>query len=281
MKQLTKNALFFMLITGTFMAGCQQDKQHNPSAQVSNASAAANPENAAQEKKQATQILDFPVYVDKKVPTLLHPIMPNILTDDSGSYAISKSKGVKNFGFFEATSPFFYHTYINNLVFENIATGDTQKLFQHHQFIIREVYYPHVITEDKTAAKAEQQRQEQNPADASIEIPAKKQKKTLFNHIIFHVQEQLKPKNDDKKSNIYEQQALYMTDIYGKNRSKLHPDNEYVVQTKWLPEVARYYFITQTDSDNNGIINHKDARKNYVIDFKKENPLAVAYEFEG
>lgn len=255
-----------------FVLGCKPDTQNTQSALVASAVTQTNQANETN-KKQIINLLEFPVYVDEKVPTLLHPIM-QIGTDESGSYSISKMKGKGSQGYFSASGTFQYQTHIHNLVFEHIESGETQKLFEHNNFVIHNLYYPHV-TEEMEPTKEVQQDGE------NISVTAKKPKVRLFGHVIFHVQEQLKPIDEDSKSNLHQQHSLYMTNVLGKNRIKLHPDNEYVTQTKWLPDVARYYFMTKTDSDKNGIIDSKDARKNYVIDFKKENPSAIAYDFDN
>lgn len=255
------------------VAGCQPDAQDSQSASTASVVTQANQGNDLTNKQ--TVNIDFPVYVDDKVPTLLHPIMATQAKTNS-AYSFSKKSG-KNQSYFGAAGSFHYQTHIQNLAFEKIDSGEIQTLFDHNKFVIQDVYYPHVIEESNTVVK-----QVQHPdRTGEANVVAKEPKVTLFDRVIFHVLEHKKPADKESKSNLHQQRSLYMTNHLGKNRIKLHPDNEYVQQTKWLPDVARYYFVTRVDSDNNGIINTKDTRKNYVIDFKKDNPTAIAYDFDN
>ena len=103
---------------------------------------------------------------------------------------------------------------------------------------------------------------------------------TLFNHIVYHVSE-TPNEQDEKGKNIMRQQALYMSNKMGAALIKLHPDNEFVRTTKWMPQVSRYYFITQSDSDGNGFIDEKDAYHNYQIDFKADKPIVTGYDLNN
>ena len=103
---------------------------------------------------------------------------------------------------------------------------------------------------------------------------------TLFNHIVYHVSE-TPNEQDEQGKNIMRQQALYMSNKMGAALIKLHPDNEFVRTTKWMPQVSRYYFITQSDSDGNGFIDEKDAYHNYQIDFKADKPIVTGYDLNN
>jgi len=46
-----------------------------------------------------------------------------------------------------------------------------------------------------------------------------------------------------------------------------------------VPQISRYYFITQSDSDGNGTINEKDTTHNYQIDFSTDTPVVKGYDF--
>ncbi len=103
--------------------------------------------------------------------------------------------------------------------------------------------------------------------------------KQMLKHFIYQVNEQADANPENKKSNLHQQLALYMSDENGENLHKLHPDNQYLSDTKWMPTLKRFYFITQSDSDGNGIIDNKDKYHNYLIDFNKEKPIAKPYSF--
>ncbi len=103
--------------------------------------------------------------------------------------------------------------------------------------------------------------------------------KQMLKHFIYQVNEQADAKPENKKSNLHKQLALYMSDENGENLNKLHPDGQYLSDTKWMPTLKRFYFITQSDSDGNGIIDNKDKYHNYLIDFNAEKPIVKSYSF--
>ncbi|PID36954.1 MAG: hypothetical protein CR966_01730 [Pseudomonadales bacterium] len=103
--------------------------------------------------------------------------------------------------------------------------------------------------------------------------------KQMLKHFIYQVNEQADAKPENKKSNLHKQLVLYMSDENGENLNKLHPDDQYLSDTKWMPTLKRFYFITQSDSDGNGIIDNKDKYHNYLIDFNAEKPTVKSYSF--
>ncbi len=103
--------------------------------------------------------------------------------------------------------------------------------------------------------------------------------KQMLKHFIYQVNEQSDANPENKKSNLHKQLALYMSNENGENLNKLHPDDQYLSDTKWIPTLKRFYFITQSDSDGNGIIDNKDKYHNYLINFNAEKPIAKPYSF--
>ncbi len=73
--------------------------------------------------------------------------------------------------------------------------------------------------------------------------------------------------------------ALYLSDNSGGSLIKLRPDNEFEQESKWMPQMSRYYFIAQSDNNGNGIIDQKEAYYNYEIDFAADKPVVRGYEF--
>ncbi|PIE46931.1 MAG: hypothetical protein CSA42_05860 [Gammaproteobacteria bacterium] len=259
--------------------------------------------------------LDFPQQIED-IPYLLHPIVATIGEENKNSKSLTSKDGYEGMNFFYENEPYHYHTHIHNLIFEDITTKKNIKLFKHNNFIINNIFYPYVtekwiITNKQTGQKQAVQMgnhplnpQTVNPqlADAKItdetiektlqEVIAKTGKnnqndfeidiipKQMLKHFIYQVNEQPNAKPENKKSNLHTQLALYMSDENGKNLHKLHPDNQYLSDTKWMPKLKRFYFITQSDSDGNGIIDHKDKYHNYLINFNRENPEAQSYAFK-
>lgn len=233
----------------------------------------------------------FPLYLDN-VPSILHPITP-VESNAKASSMISKSSYERgedsNANYFHEASPYQFSGSIYNLVFENISTGATQRLFPNDNFVIGSIVAPFVDSPLTTALQnlksdpAKTENTTQAAAEKPVEDTDKKTSaidKKLMGYFIYQVQEQ--PISDEDKSNLDSQQSLYMSDFNGKNLVKLHPDTEYVKTVAWLPELERYYFITQNDSNNDKNITIDDSYHNYVIDFKKARetqtlPKAVAY----
>ena len=57
---------------------------------------------------------------------------------------------------------------------------------------------------------------------------------TLLGNAIYHINE-TPYTNDDEDKKLSTEQALYMSDSMGNALIKLHPDNEFVQETKWMP----------------------------------------------
>ncbi len=232
---------------------------------------------------------EFPRYING-VPALLHPITPlNREYREASETALSSIKSRKGDGYqpiFEHQSTYHYRTHASNFVFEAIATGATQKLMPNNNFIISNVFIPYItehqlVTTNDTAVQQSVLDNDEDLNNIEVDADRETQKLTInvpLNHFIYHIFE-TPNEADEKGKNIKRQQALYMSNKMGAELTKLHPDNEFVRATKWMPQVKRYYFITQSDSDGNGIIDEKDAYHNYQIDFEADKPIVKGYDF--
>ena len=142
-------------------------------------------------------------------------------------------------------------------------------LLPNNDFIIHQVFLPHII---RAAAPTEN-------ATTDDRVQTKQKNiTTLLGHAIYHINETPYIK-DDEDNKLSTEQALYMSDSMGNNLTKLHPDNEFVQETKWMPQVSRYYFITQSDSNKNGLIDKEDTYHNYEINFVADTPVVREYAF--
>lgn len=301
---------FLSLSTGLALAlslsGCQPNNNHSATnnTQTDSPTQTANSDANATPAPIATQI-QFPQYI-KGWSTLLHPVSPLSLTaEQDESLSSIKSRDEWQPTIFAETQPYTYQTYISNIVFEDLATGLERKLLVDNSFIIRSIFIPHITKKRvlKIGANTIVNTTDGNILDGAIvdntivdntiftEIePDNTTDKvyrtqqletinTLFKHAIYHINET--PNQEDAKDkNIFEQQALYMSDDKGNQLVKLHPDNEFIHTTKWLPQLSRYYFITRSDSDGNGLIDDKDQTHNYQIDFSKDTPIVKGYDFK-
>ncbi|MBE0441471.1 MULTISPECIES: hypothetical protein [unclassified Psychrobacter] len=280
------------LLCALMLSACQQaDTQDTTNNQADNASQTGDATNTAMQDSTSIQ---FPQYIHG-TPALLHPITPIDIEDqETGLSSIKSRKGEMVYPIFEQQSTYRYHTHANNFVFEEIATGNTQKLMPNDNFIIDQIFLPYTTQYKLIAAKDISQADalaydtemladmdydaNYEAAQDALRGTEKVTINTPFNHLIYHVSE-TPNQPDEEGKNIMRQQALYMSDNMGKQLTKLHPDNEYVQSTKWMPQVARYYFITRSDSDGNGLIDEKDATHNYQIDFSVNTPVVKGYDF--
>lgn len=293
-KNLAKSALSFgiSLAAMLMLSACQPNNNPDATAetQTSNPNQTDNSDaSTATPAPIATQI-EFPHYI-KGWPTLLHPISPLSLTaEQDESLSSIKSRDKWQPTIFAETEPYTYQTYISNIVFEDLATGVEKKLLVDDSFIIRSIFIPHVtkkrilkINSNGDAivdANIVTDIESDNATDEVYRTPRFETVNTLFKHAIYHINETPNQK-DAKDKNLLKQQALYMSDDKGDKLLKLHPDNEFIQTTKWLPQLSRYYFITRSDSDGNGLIDDKDQTHNYQIDFSKSTPAVKGYDFEN
>ena len=294
-KHLAESSLFLSigLALALSLSGCQPN--NNPDAtdniqtdsptQTDNSDAST----ATTPAPIATQI-EFPHYI-KGWPTLLHPISPLSLTaEQDESLSSIKSRDKWQPTIFAETEPYTYQTYISNIVFEDLATGVEKKLLVDDSFIIRSIFIPHVnkkrilkINSNGDAIVDANIVTDIEPDNDKNGVYRTQQLETiniLFKHAIYHINETPNQK-DAKDKNLFKQQALYMSDDKGDKLLKLHPDNEFIQTTKWLPQLSRYYFITRSDSDGNGLIDDKDQTHNYQIDFSKSTPAVKGYDFKN
>lgn len=303
-KKAVLGMIALSIAVGLYFTACQRPPQsvaepvyaETNSAMSSFSQSETNP-NAP---KTGIKKADFPLYLDN-VPSILHPITP-VETGDKGSKMASKYDERNEFNqanYFSEASPYEFRGEIYNLVFEDIKSGATQRLFPQDNFVIGSMVAPYVdLPLAKTVENLKNDpNKTQNPTDNTAQATAtmvaeqaqpvtEQSKRTLANdkklmgYFIYQVQE--KPINDEDKSNLDRQQSLYLSDFSGKNLVKLHPDTEFVKSVAWLPELERYYFITQNDSNNDKNITIDDTYHNYVIDFKQARdsqtlPKAVVY----
>lgn len=196
--------------------------------------------------------VDLPIYLDG-VPSLLHPVA--VLAVDR--YVEKSFSGDKVSAHVDVNG----HTLFGqmfNIVFENIHTKQTKPLFKDNtQMIYRAEYLVRTLSE-KTDTE-----------------PAKYK---FYGHFIYQVKETLAKDNDDLA--VVNQRALYLSDDKGDGLKKLHPDDEYVLETRWLPSVERYYFSTKSDSNGDGKITLADKSHNYYVDLADaSNPVVKPYDF--
>lgn len=234
--------------------------------------------------------VEFPVFL-AGVPSLLHPIVPSVPLEGKMDGGSKSREGDTAVSYFQETSPYHFQSSVYNLVFEDIETGTTKRLFPHDNFVIKSAVYPFV--EGQTASSSPQKTTgtPSEPTDEKTPTkPASKSDKIMLKHFIYEVKE--RPSDDDSKTNIDEQLALYMSDDTGNDLVKLHPNNQYIKSGYWLPQLQRYYFTTQADTNSDGLIDANDKSYNYVIDFAnptnttdkdgktvRQQPKILAYTF--
>lgn len=285
-RKLSSIGLSGFLLLALSLSACQQasnDDANNPA--VNDNQTTDTGTTAIGTAAEIPTKIQFPQYI-KGFPALLHPITP-ISTSDSYEVLDSiKSRDEDYYQpIFEERNIYTYRSYMNNLVFENIETGATKKLLPNNDFIIHQVFLPYTVqpTENYDRTLDDHQIMDDAQLSAHQVMPEGHQAEgkdvtTLLRHVIYHVNETPYIKDDDDKP-LSTQQALYMSDDMGNALIKLHPDNEFVQQTKWMPQVSRYYFITQSDSNDDGMIDEKDAYHNYEINFAADKPVVRGYEF--
>lgn len=201
--------------------------------------------------------MDLPIYLDG-IPSLIHPIVVSATSQyASKSYADEKISSHINQGDYSFAGDIF------NLVFENINTGEHKALFAKNNQKIQHVSYP---TRPLNPPK---------PNQAPQKLTAKDLK--LYKHFIYEVKEQLN--TDDNPSSLTNQTALYISDEQGNGLKKLHPDDQYFIESRWIADMERYYFTTKSDSNQDKKITLQDNSFSYYIDFKTENPSVQQYDF--
>lgn len=230
----------------------------NPPQSPQDATDEANPDDVANP--------DVPIKMDLPIDlygadSLLHPVVVSAVdeyVDKSGSYSKTQLYSHVSVSDDKISGQMF------NLVFENKQTGQTTPLFKNNTQIIHEAHYPFYVKSDYMG------RGEINWQNIH------KDELKHYHHFIYTVQEKIGKYNSDS---IHAQTSLYMSDDKGGNLIKLHPDDEYFIQSRWVMNMERYYFTTKKDSNNDGKINLYDDSKNYYIDFKESNPKVKAYDF--
>lgn len=142
-----------LLASALLCTACQQKPDDVPSKASKEASSSANTINDAviiadtpatlPPAPTATQRLDSPVWV-AGTPMLLHPIVTVYSNDKPSLLAKDYSESGTRSGFVTPVTRFDYRTQVNNLIFEDLATGTKQRLFSHNGFIITRVFFPHI-----------------------------------------------------------------------------------------------------------------------------------------
>lgn len=199
--------------------------------------------------------VDLPIYLDG-VPSIIHPVVVSAVTEYAEkSYSGEKISSRINMGNYSFSGDIF------NLVFEDVTTGEHKSLFAKNNQKIQYVDYP-----------TRPLKPINNPNQ-----PLSANELKLYQHFIYEVQENI---GSDRDSNsIQNQTALYISDEKGNGLKKLHPDNQYFIESRWVSHVERYYFTTKTDSNHDGKITLQDNAFTYYIDFKTENPTVHQYDF--
>lgn len=197
--------------------------------------------------------VDLPIYLDG-VPSLIHPVVVSAVSEHAAkSYSSEKisSEIYMDLASYQLSGEIF------NLVFENKETGETKPLFSHNtQFIRQAQYLIYSYSDD-----------EKNNSSKPL-------KRKLYRHFVYTVQERL-----DEKAPFHSERALYLSNEKGEQLQKLHSDKEFLLETRWLPEINRYYFTTKSDSNADGKITLADQTHNYYIDFSDvEKPVVKAYD---
>ena len=126
------------LLCTLMLSACQQaDNSNAANNQADNASQTGDVANAATDTTvQVPTSIQFPQYING-TPALLHPITPIDIEDqETGLSSVKSRKGETYHHIFERQSTYRYNTHASNFVFEEIATGNTQKLMPDNNFII-------------------------------------------------------------------------------------------------------------------------------------------------
>lgn len=240
-----KTPLFITSLLLLFLTACNQTQ--NTGTQN------ANPETASDIIAHNPNILikvDLPIDF-KGVSSLIHPIVVSAVEQYAEKSYSGSGKTVSSY--------IDVHNYqlsgkMFNLVFEDKQTGATKALFPHNtQFIHRAEYVIATIADEGNEQKVKQRQ--------------------FYRHFVYQVQEKL-----DEKAPFHKERALYLSDEKGENRQKLHQDSEFLIETRWLPEMERYYFTTKSDSNQDGKITLADQSHNYYIDFKENIPIVKQYD---
>lgn len=195
--------------------------------------------------------VDLPIYL-KGVPSLLHPVVVS-----SVDKYVDKSFSGDKMSAHVDVNEYTLFGQMFNIVFEDIQSGQTKPLFKHNTQLIYRADYPvHTLVE-----KSENK-------DAQFKF---------YGHFVYTVKENTTQSDDDS---IQSQKALYLSNDKGGKLQKLHPDGEYVLETRWIPQMERYYFTTKSDSNGDGKITLVDTTHNYYIDFQDVNhPMVKPYTF--
>ncbi|MFW2177355.1 MULTISPECIES: hypothetical protein [unclassified Moraxella] len=213
--------------------------------------------------------------------------------------------------YFNKIGLFDFQTDIDNLVFENITNAKTQRLFGQNTYKIHRVFFPYIAEDNRyfdtnksytpknTPAPTQQTAQssaQTASTPASTPQPTQPTKPTSVNQkfttkmlevdgvkylalprVIYEVNEAGKSSSSEK--NAQEKMALYMSDNFGQGITRLHPAEQFLTNTEWVEALQRFYFITQADSDGNGIINDKDQTYHYYVDFTPNMPVIHNYRY--
>lgn len=249
------------------------------------------------------QQLDVPVYIEG-TPALLHPIV-TVVQDSKGSVATKMASSDKTdakaypseyqSAYFSKTGLFDYQTNIDNVVFENIETSKAQHVFNQNTYKIQRVFFPYIAEDNRYFANNKTYVPKRQPNETASQNTATKSASSVANtavnqkflsdlitvdgvkykplpRVLFEV-------NENPKADSRSKMALYMSDNFGQGITKLHPSNQFLISNEWVEPLQRFYFITQSDSDNNGVINDKDTTYHYYVDFTPSMPVIHSYRY--
>lgn len=246
---------FAIVLSAMLLSACNQSTP--PTSQTNQQSSSATP---LKTNPDINIKMDLPIYLGD-LASIIHPVTVSAVEERaSKSYEgekISSQISVDDYGFMGK---------MFNLVFENKETGEHHALFKGNNQYITVVNYPVHYLDNKT-------NNTQNTTDNGEVIDKDKKLVKKYGHFIYQVQEKIV--NDDNTLSVNNQESLYISDELGKNFKKLHKDGEYFIESRWIPQIERYYFTTKSDSDNDGKITLQDKSYNYYIDFKDVNNVVV------
>lgn len=238
---------------------------------LSNSNQTATPDNHSQPNETNTSTvanpsipikMDLPISLNG-VDSLIHPVVVSAIDEYADKGGGSYDKGIYSMVSVNR------HTLTGNmfnLVFENKQTGETKALFKHNTQMIHEADYPVRIISNKINVDY----------NTTVSENFNQDDLKYYHHFVYQVQENL---TKDDSDSINAQLSLYLSDDKGNELKKLHADNEYFIQSRFVPDVERYYFTVKKDSNNDNKITLQDDSKTYYIDFKEITPKVKEYDF--
>lgn len=275
------------------LGACQQKPEEaKPPTQVAssvnNAVIIADTPATLPPEPKAVQQLDVPVYVEGGA-LLLHPLV-TLYTDDKGLMAQRGTDASRmTSSFVTPINSFDYTSNIDNLILENVRTGSKHRVFDHNRFRITRIFFPYQYSEHSSlkgsTTPATDTVKNNGNAENISQTKASEETKNgavLLSRILYEVDEAAPSKNPTaavNQRNERSRMALYMSDNSGNGLTRLHPANQFLLNSTWVEPLQRFYFVTRADSDNNGKLDDKDKVYYYYVDFTKTMPVIHRYQF--